>query len=174
MFLNIRDMEVRPILFELTYPPGEIDFLDSNLRQTGDLRVEGKAELLGSVMEIRIRGRFQVAIDSSCERCLELAEFAIDRRFDLYYSPLEASPDAGEVALKAGEIELAFYEGEGLDLTDVLREQVLLTLPMQRVCRADCKGLCPVCGVNRNQESCSCEVNVADERWSALRKLSVR
>jgi uncharacterized protein len=174
MFLSIRDMEVRPVFFELTFPAGGIDYLDFGLRQTGELRVDGRADLLNSVMEIRVRGRLRVEIEAVCERCLEAAFFPIDRRFDLFYSPEEASPEAGEVALKAGEIELAFYEGEGVDLKDVLREQVLLALPMQRVCRAECKGLCPVCGVNRNQEACSCVVNVADERWSALRKLSVR
>ena len=174
MFLNIRDMEVKPIVFDLTFPPGEIDFLDSGLRQKGDLRVEGRADLLNSVMEIRVRGGLRVEMETVCERCLEAAKFPLDWRFDLFYSPEESSPDAGEVALKAGEIEVAFYEGEGVDLKDVLREQVLLALPMQRLCRAECKGLCPVCGVNRNQETCSCVVNVADERWSALRKLSVR
>lgn len=174
MFLNIRDMEVRPILFDLTFPPGEIDYFDPGLRQNGDLRVEGRADLLNPVMEIRVQGQLTVELDSACERCLEAASFPIDRRFDLFYSPEENSPDVGEVALKAGEIELAFYEGDGVELKDVLREQVLLALPMQRLCRAECKGLCPVCGVNRNQEACSCVVSVADERWSALRKLSVR
>lgn len=174
MFLNIRDMEVRPVEFDLTFTPGEIDYLDPELRQSGNLRVAGKAELLNSVMEIRVQGRLQVGIQTACERCLETARFPIDCGFDLFYSPEEASPEAGEVALKAGEIEMAFYEGDGVDLKDVLREQVLLALPMQRLCRADCNGLCPVCGVNRNEQTCSCVVNVADERWSALRKLSVR
>lgn len=174
MFLNIRDMEVRPIVFDLTFAPGEIDSFDSELRQTTGLRVEGRADLLGSVEEIRIQGEFEVGLESDCERCLELAVFPIRRQFDLYYSPEESTPEAGEVALKAGEVEIAFYDGDGLDLKEVLREQVLLALPMQRLCRADCKGLCPVCGVNRNGQDCSCVVNVVDERWSALRKLSAR
>jgi uncharacterized protein len=174
MFLNIRDMEVRPILFDLTYSPGEIDLLDPGLRQSGDLRVEGRADLLNSVMEIRLRGVFAVEVHSECERCLELAAFRLDRTFDLFYSPQESSPEAGEVALRAGEIELGFYEGDGLDLTDVLREQILLALPMQRLCGPDCRGLCPVCGTNRNQQQCSCVVSVEDERWAALRKLSAR
>lgn len=174
MFLSIRDMEVRPVEFDLTFAPGEIDYLDPDLRQSRDLRVEGRAELLNSVMEVRVRGKLQVNVETACERCLEAARFVIERNFDLFYSPEEASPEAGEVALKAGEIEMAFYEGEGLDLKDVLREQVLLALPMQRLCAAACKGLCPVCGANRNEAKCSCVVNMADERWSALRKLSVR
>lgn len=174
MFLNIRDMEVRPVVFDLTFAPGEIDYLDAGLHQSGLLRVEGRAELLNSVMEIRVRGQLHVTAETPCERCLETARFVIDRSFDLFYSPDDASPDSGEVALKAGEIEMAFYAGEGLDLKDVLREQVLLALPMQRICHATCKGLCPVCGANRNQESCSCTARVADERWAALRKLSAR
>ncbi len=51
---------------------------------------------------------------------------------------------------------MGFYEGDGVELNDVLREFVLLTLPMQRVCSEDCKGICPECGQNRNQKECAC------------------
>jgi uncharacterized protein len=173
MFLNVRDMEVRPILFELEYAPGEIDFLDPELRQLSPARVDGRADLLASVDEIRVRGRLTVEVGSECERCLELARFPLDRRFDLFYSPAgSAVPEAGEMALKAGEVEIAFYEGEGIDLTEILREQVLLALPMQRLCQSGCRGLCPACGSNRNQVECSCVQEVVDDRWAALRNLT--
>ncbi len=172
MFLNVRDMEVRPILFELEYRPGEIDFLDPGLRQTGPLRVEGRADLLSSVEEIRVQGRIEVTVASDCERCLESASFRVDRSFDLFYRPAAGgTPEVGELALKSGEIEIAFYDGDGLALEDILREQVLLALPMQRLCQPGCQGLCPECGINRNHQRCSCVREVADDRWSALRDI---
>ena len=70
-----------------------------------------------------------------------------------------------------GEAEIAFYEGSGLELKDILREYILLSLPMQRVCREDCLGICPVCGQNRNQNDCRCQSEAVDHRWAALKEL---
>lgn len=174
MFLNVRDMEFRPIEYDLTYSPGEIEDLADGLKQRADLRVEGRAELLKSVDEIRVTGKLTAEFESACERCLELAVFPIATEFDLFYRPSDGSETQGELALREGEVEIAFYEGDGLDLKDVLREQVLLALPMQRLCREECKGLCSVCGMNRNQTTCDCVIEIVDERWAALRKLSTQ
>jgi uncharacterized protein len=77
-----------------------------------------------------------------------------------------------EKAIDEGEAEMGFYEGDGVELNDVLREFVLLTLPMQRVCSEDCKGICPGCGQNRNQKECACLTAAADDRWAALKHLN--
>ena len=66
---------------------------------------------------------------------------------------------------------LARYEGDGLELNDVLREFVLLALPMQKLCNENCKGICPVCGQNRNQNECRCQNAADDNRWAALKEL---
>ncbi len=174
MFLNIRDMDVRPIVFELSFSPGEIDLLEDSLRQLDNLQVAGRAELIAAVDEIRVRGNFSVKLEVACGRCLELVVWPVASEFDLYYRPMASILESGEIALKEGEVEMAFYEGAGLELKDILREQILLALPMQRLCREDCRGLCPVCGRNRNLENCSCETDVAGERWAALRKLSAK
>jgi uncharacterized protein len=58
-----------------------------------------------------------------------------------------------------------------MELEDVLREQILLQLPMQRICQDDCKGICPICGRNRNETACDCRVEPADDRWGALRNI---
>ena len=68
-------------------------------------------------------------------------------------------------------MEAGFYEGDGLDLADVLREQIMLELPMQRVCHEDCLGICPVCGQNRNRAACDCHERRPDDRWARLRDL---
>jgi uncharacterized protein len=78
-----------------------------------------------------------------------------------------------EIEIDEGEAEIGFYEGGGLELEDILREQILLALPMQRVCSEECKGICPVCGKNRNQSACDCSTVKTDDRWGALRKLEI-
>jgi uncharacterized protein len=109
-----------------------------------------------------------------CNRCLEPADFRIDSSFDLFYRPAESTVGGEEVEIDAGEAEIAFYEGGGIGLKDVLREHVLLSMPMQRVCREDCQGMCPVCGQNRNLINCGCEAKLVDDRWSALKKVQVK
>ena len=69
---------------------------------------------------------------------------------------------------------MGFYEGDGLELNDVLREFVLLALPMQRLCKEDCVGICPVCGQNRNKQACQCQTAATDDRWSALKEVVLK
>ncbi|MGH9617972.1 MAG: DUF177 domain-containing protein, partial [Acidobacteriaceae bacterium] len=65
--------------------------------------------------------------------------------------------------------EIGYYEGDGLLLEDVLREQILLALPAKSLCREDCKGLCPECGRNRNTAPCDCAAASTDPRWNRLK-----
>ena len=155
MYFYVHDLELRPALFDIEYPPGKIEFLDPKLRQTGPLKAAGKVELVtGALGEIRVKGHVTVRMEADCDRCLERAAVPIDSDFELYYRPV-AEGYGEEVALDESEAEMGFYEGDGIELEDVLREFVLLTLPMQRVCSEDCKGICPVCGQNRNQKECA-------------------
>lgn len=171
MFLSVRTLELRKLLFETAFAPGQLEFADARLRLAGPLTARGMAELLASVDEIRVRGHLSGAIDYDCDRCLEAATFPIDGDFDLFYRPSKLEPEASEVAVGEDESEIGFFEGEGLELADVVREQILLWLPMQRLCQPACKGICPVCGQNRNQTECSCRPRVPDDRWAALRQI---
>jgi uncharacterized protein len=172
MFLSIKEMEVRKLRFDETFQPGEIDFSGAEVKQTGPLHGAGNAELLANTEgEVRIKGHLSVKMESECDRCLARAQFPLDAVFDLFYRPTESLSAEEEVAIDEGEAEMGFYQGTGIELEDVLREQVLLMLPMQRVCADDCKGICPVCGKNRNETSCDCHEKPADDRWSALRNI---
>jgi uncharacterized protein len=75
---------------------------------------------------------------------------------------------ADEVAISEAETEIGYYQGDGMLLEDVLKEQILLALPAKQLCQANCKGLCPQCGKNLNLESCDCVITMPDPRWSAL------
>ena len=172
MFFSIRDLELRKIHFDVEILPGRIDYLVSDLKQIGVLRAVGQAELVSNTLgEIRVRGHVSVNLNAPCDRCLESASLPIDSDFDLYYLPAEMVTASEEVELDEAEAEMGFYEGDGLNLADVLREFILLQLPMQIVCRKDCKGICPVCGGNKNAAACDCRTEAVDDRWAALKNL---
>jgi len=174
MFLSVKEMELRKIRFDETFTPGQIDFAGEGVAQGSPLQAAGLAELLAHTDgEIRIQGRYTVEMAGECDRCLGRARFPLDARFDLFYRPMSFIAREEEVEIDEGEAEIGFYEGGGLELEDILREQVLLALPMQRVCRDDCKGICPVCGQNRNETACDCKVDTAADRWGALRNLEL-
>jgi uncharacterized protein len=173
VFLSVRELELRKVRFEGAYAPGQIDFGERKLRQSAPFDIRGTAELIASVAEIRVRGRIAGSVACDCDRCLEEISFPVEGDFDVVYEPAEryrGGPPEAEIG--DAESEIGYYEGDGLELDDVAREQILLWLPMQRLCRPDCRGLCPVCGRNRNLEACSCRPAAADDRWSALRELS--
>lgn len=174
MFLSIKEMELRKIRFDETFQPGQIDFTGEDLTQASPLRVIGSAELLANLEgEIRIQGKYTVELTAACDRCLVQARFPLDTGFDLFYRPMADIADEEEIEIDEAETEIGFYEGGGMELEDILREQVLLALPMQRVCSEVCKGICPVCGKNRNDTDCDCKTETTDDRWGALRKLEL-
>jgi len=173
MIFTLTELEHHPILFDVVYQPGELG-LPEELHQMGELRVNGSAELLKNTLgEIRLRGHLSVELETACDRCLEPAKVPVDSDFDLFYRPLEKVETHGEIHLEEGEIDISFYEGDGLALRDALREFVLLSIPMRTVCREDCLGLCPVCGENRNLKACGCTVETRDERWAGLKGLEL-
>ncbi len=175
MFLSVQELEVKKVRFEVAFAPGEIDFSDAGLTQATPIEAQGSAELLANTLgEIRIRGRLKVRMRADCDRCLEPAEFPVDSSFDLFYRPAAQLAREEDVEIDSGETEIAFYEGEGIELKDVLREYVLLAMPMQRVCKESCQGICPVCGQNRNLVQCGCAAKPADDRWAALKNLQAK
>ena len=172
MFVSVQDLELRKLVFDVDFPAGEIDL--GGLRQVGPLHAEGQAELLSNTLgEIRIQGKIHVEIEADCDRCLELIHRPIDSDFDLYYRPTPDNSIPHELAIDEGEAEIGFYDDGGIELAEVMREYVLLALPMQQVCDEACKGICPQCGLNRNTGHCQCETKIVDERWTALRNLKV-
>ena len=176
MFFSIKELEVKKIAFDQTFAPGEITFTDPALKQATALHAEGVAELLAHTEgEVRIRGRVTTEIVAECDRCLGETQIPIDAAIDLFYRPASELNTGGEeeVEIDEGEAEIAFYEGKGIELEQVIAEQILLLLPMQLVCKKDCKGICADCGASRNETDCKCQTAApASDRWNALKDLA--
>jgi len=180
MFLNIKDLELEPLEFAEEFSPEAIG-LNGEARQKGPLKTSGRAEVVEEhhgkheiIKDIRLRGKLAGQLELQCARCLESVREDIEREFELLYRPLGADAGRDELSVTDAEAEIGYYQGEGLMLEDVLREQVLLALPLKVTCREDCKGLCPQCGKNLNQEQCSCSIEVEDPRWAALKEVRER
>jgi uncharacterized protein len=166
--LNLQELELRPVKFDVELPAGEIEF-DGRLRQASSLRARGIAELVNpSIGELRVQGHLAVTAEAPCDRCLETAVIPVDKSFDLSYYPAEQLETAGEDEIDEDASEVAYYEGSHLELNDILREVVLLAMPMQLVCSEACKGICPTCGQNRNLQDCRCAAQKTDDRWNKL------
>ena len=169
MFLDVKDLAVRKVHIRKSYAPGSIDYGLSEVKQSEPLEVNATAELLEG--QIRVTGELQTRIEMVCARCLEPVIEEVHRNFDLFYQPLLKGTPNDEERLKDDDTEIGFFEGEGLFLADVLKEQVLLSLPMKVICQSDCRGLCPHCGANLNQEQCRCERHSSDPRLAPLARL---
>lgn len=171
MLISLQELELRPVRFRVDIPAGEIEY-DATLKQASILHAEGVAELVNHALsEIRIRGSLSVTIEAPCDRCLEAASFPVQKDFDLLYYPADEYEAGREEEIRETESEVAYYEGDHLNLSEILREVVLLALPMQVVCNLGCQGICPSCGENRNLRECNCHAEAADDRWSKLKAL---
>jgi uncharacterized protein len=170
MFLDVKDLAVRKVHIRKSYAPGSIDYGISEVKQAEPLEVNATAELLDG--QIRIAGDLETKIEMVCARCLDPVIEEVHKDFDLLYQPLrKGMKPEEEQRLKDDDTEIGFFQGEGLFLADVLKEQVLLSLPMKVICQSDCRGLCATCGANLNHEECRCETHATDPRLAPLARL---
>ena len=178
MRITADDLHPDPLDIHETFQPGSIDYA-LDLEQTSPLFVQGRAEGIEEhhgpkdvVIDIRLRGSLTGSFQALCARCATPIAQRVDENFDLIFRPSGTDATLGERAITEAETEIGYYEASGLSLEDVVREQVLLTLPERALCREDCKGLCPHCGGNRNERNCDCGSKQVDSRWSALQGFS--
>jgi uncharacterized protein len=129
------------------------------------------ADLRKDSQKIRLAGSVATTLELQCGRCLEPYAVPIDAAFDLLFLPASEEVVAGEHEIRAEDAGVSFYKDDVIDLAEVMREQFYLALPMKPLCRDECQGLCPVCGVNRNTGTCSCQAAWVDPRMEALKAL---
>ncbi|HEY0163181.1 MAG TPA: DUF177 domain-containing protein [Edaphobacter sp.] len=171
-----------PLEIAETIAPGVLDY-SPDVRQVSPLPVTGQADLLvehrseqrgphSEVNDIRLRASYHGDFEILCARCVDPVPQSLSGEFDLIFRPSDADHESGEHSISPDETEIGYYEESGLLLEDVVREQVLLSLPTRTLCKPDCKGLCPRCGQNLNLATCSCDQTPSDSRWNALAGLA--
>ena len=126
---------------------------------------------------IQVEGSVQTSVRLDCSRCLTNFESPLQKKFMLSYSreiPQDLQQDeADDVELTADQIGLISFKGDEIDLRNALAEQVVLALPYKPLCRRKCKGLCPHCGTNLNQEACGCDTHRTGGAFDALKALKL-
>lgn len=105
----------------------------------------------------RVKGSVKADLNLNCVRCLEQFNFAAEGNLDIELMPKAMIPSAAEFELRGSDLDTEYYEGDEIDLDDLIREEILLNVPLRPLCSDECKGLCPYCGKNLNIEACRCD-----------------
>jgi uncharacterized protein len=120
---------------------------------------------------IDVTGHINVTADATCVRCLHRFPLKFERKIvHILVRSLEPAVGDEEMELQSNDLDRSLITGTSVDLAEVLREELLLGMPMKALCDEDCKGICPGCGNELNTEPCTCKPEI-DERWSALSAL---
>lgn len=151
--------------FETTVPPDDPLWEGSDLRFDDDVLVRGRATVSGTG-EIVVRLEVEGMRVAECRRCLEAVRTPLKHEVIFVF----AEPDESGVA-EATDLRPLAADVMTLELGDALREELILSTERWVECREDCAGLCPLCGVNRNEQTCDCSPVEPDPRWDALRAL---
>ena len=133
--------------------------------------VVGRLSLGRLNRSIWVRGRLKAQVGGMCSRCLtplkQLVTLPIDEMFEVK-SPLHMRP---EPTGDGEEAEFRIGDDHVLDLEEVIRQSIIVNAPMKSLCSQDCKGICSVCGSNKNEQSCNCEVRTVNPVWNRLAEL---
>ena len=119
--------------------------------------------------EIFFQGALRAAVEGCCGRCLKRYSFPLEKDFDFILTPAPLPGKDGR--LSRDELGLSFYASDEIDLSPLIREQLLLALPLRPLCDERCRGLCAGCGVNLNDENCLCPPPPGDPRMAIFRNL---
>jgi uncharacterized protein len=165
--IELENLEGRKGDFAHVYQPDELNPVDERVRLTAPAAVTGKVRLSGN--EVFVSGHVDSRAQVECDRCLQPVEAPVSADFTLDYIT-GSEYESSEVAeLTEAEMSVAVFDGEGLDVDEIVKEQILLAVPTRMLCREDCKGICPECGIDRNTGECSCVADDIDPRWAALK-----
>ena len=136
-----------------------------------DVHIEGSLSKVGR--EVFLKGTISTEMEMICSRCLEPLSYQVRSKVSSRYVPSQDTESHDtDVELHASDIEVESYSEGRIDLTQAVYDQMMLSLPLSRLCREDCQGICSQCGVNRNKKNCQCsDKDSIDPRLAVLKKL---
>ena len=146
-------------LLQFDVEPSELDIAETELPVEGAIHISGEISNVGDVL--LLKARVSAAVNRVCSRCLK--DFTAESSADV----LEKFYPSGSQGV---ENDAYVYEADIVDITEPLRESLLLAEPLRALCKEDCLGICPVCGADRNVHPCSCDTSTIDPRLAALKQ----
>jgi uncharacterized protein len=161
MKINISDLlqqKVESIAFDFYADREDLDREGFKIGLKNKARITGVAYYDGEI--VSVTGRIAGVMGATCSRCLKVYDHSIDVGFDEKFSKDEQEDE-----------EIYPVNNNEIDLKDLVIDQIILSMPLKMLCNENCKGLCPKCGCNLNDESCSCDRNIVDPRFAVLKDL---
>ena len=170
MLLDLRGFRGGTDQIAREYKPEAFTLKDEDFRIVAPVSLT--ATVTKDAQKVRLAGRVKTTLETNCGRCLDAFTVPVDSTVDLLFLPEpDASEADGENEVRDDDVGVTYYKDDTIDLGEVMRDEFYLALPMKPLCKADCKGLCPVCGINRNRETCTCVAEWVDPRMAPLKKL---
>ena len=169
MRIELDKLEQTGNTFAHTFEAGEIVLDEEHARLLTSPHIRVRVSRSGH--DVRLRGDVSAEAEVDCDRCLKTVNVPVATEFDVKYLPVEDYRSSEVAELQDDDLGTSFFEGDTSDIDELVREQILLTLPGRALCGEECQGLCPVCGIDKNADSCNCESSEVDPRWAGLEKL---
>ncbi len=125
--------------------------------------VQGHFRVFKTLNNLQFDGEISLDLQCSCDRCTQPYRYPLKLHCERILVPLFESKrqkeieKSLEVEVTADDLDFSYYEKDEIDLGDIFTEEILLHEPLTKLCRPDCKGLCPQCGINRNEGNCACK-----------------
>ena len=121
--------------------------------------------------EVVVNGNILTDVELQCSRCLKDFRSSFSFPFESVFRPINQLKEEEKHELKVEELDMGFYSKDELDLLDLIKEQIMLNLPMKALCSNLCKGMCLQCGADLNAGDCGCIITGIDSRFNELKKL---
>jgi len=169
MRIELENLEGGKGVFAHVYRPDELDPVDERIRLTEPAAVKGQIRLSGH--DVVVNGHIDTRAQVDCDRCLQPVELPVSADFKLEYITGSDYESSRVAELTEAEMSVAVFDGEAIDVDEIVKEQILLAVPTRMLCREDCKGICPECGMDKNTGECQCVTDDVDPRWAALKNL---
>jgi uncharacterized protein len=169
MRIELENLEGGKGDFAHVYQPDDLNPVDERISLTEPATVSGKVRLAGN--EVFVNGHVETGAQVECDRCLQPVETPVNTDFALEYMTGSEYESGGTAELTEAEMSVSVFDGEAIDVDEIVKEQIVLAVPTRMLCREDCKGICPECGADRNRGDCNCTTNDIDPRWAALKNL---
>jgi uncharacterized protein len=170
MRIELENLEGSKGDFAHVYQPEELNPVDDRIQLIAPVAVNGKVRLAGN--EVFVNGHVETRAQVECDRCLKPIELPVNADFALEYITGSEYESTDVAELSEAEMSVSVFDGEAIDVDEIVKEQILLAVPTRMLCREDCKGICPECGIDRNTGECTCTKEEIDPRWAALKNLT--
>ena len=171
IILRVSDLTEDGVHIEAVEEPEWLVNLPELWSENSELRLVSKIgidlHVTRVLKEVTVNGEIKLSIKTPCSRCLEPVKIELNLPVSLVLSPSD------KLTGEDDDLDHETYQGDEIDLSNYIMEQVAISLPVKVVCSEDCKGLCSNCGNNLNLEMCACDAEQVDPRFAVLKNLKI-